>query len=105
MPQGLAGRVSRCSAPTSSARSRKVIAQGKSRIEVARWILGDVKPGERRKPICELELELLSGETADVLTLAKRRAGNRPAAPGSLSKAARGYHLAQGNEDRVHRDR
>ncbi|MFU0873232.1 inorganic triphosphatase [Kluyvera sichuanensis] len=99
MPQGLAEQVQPLFS-TDFFREKWVIAQGKSRIEVA-LDLGDVKAGEHQEAICELELELLSGETADVLTLAKQLAETGLLRQGSLSKAARGYHLAQGNEDRV----
>ncbi len=49
------------------------------------------------KPICELELGPLSGDTRAVLKLANQLVSANRITPGSLSKAARGYHLAQGN--------
>ena len=99
LPEGLADQVQPLFS-TDFFREKWVVVQGKSRIEVA-LDLGDVKAGEHQEAICELELELLSGETADVLTLAKQLAETGLLRQGSLSKAARGYHLAQGNEDRV----
>lgn len=66
-----------------------------SRIEIA-LDLGEVKAGECAEPICELELELLSGETRAVLKLANQLVSQAGLRQGSLSKAARGYHLAQG---------
>lgn len=59
-----------------------------------------MKAGEHQEPICELELELLAGETADLLRLAHRLLESGVLRQGSLSKAARGYHLAQGNNER-----
>ncbi|WP_171922925.1 CYTH domain-containing protein [Salmonella bongori] len=70
-----------------------------STIEIA-LDLGDVNAGEFAEPICELELELLSGDTRAVLKLAKQLVSQTGLRQGSLSKAARGYHLAQGNAPR-----
>ena len=50
-------------------REKWLVTEGKSRIEIA-LDLGEVKAGEYQEPICELELELLEGETNDVLKLA-----------------------------------
>ena len=57
--------------------------------------------GEYQEPICELELELLEGDANDVLKLARRLVNQSGLRQGSLSKAARGYHLAAGNAPRV----
>ncbi|WP_213133172.1 CYTH domain-containing protein [Citrobacter sp. FP75] len=70
-----------------------------SRIEMA-LDLGEVKAGEFAEPICELELELLSGDTRAVLKLANQLVSQTGLRQGSLSKAARGYHLARGNAPR-----
>lgn len=59
-----------------------------------------MKAGEFAEPICELELELLSGDTRAVLKLANQLVSQTGLRQGSLSKAARGYHLAQGNPAR-----
>ena len=76
-----------------------MVKEGDSEIEIA-LDRGEVKAGEHQEPICELELELLSGTTQDILTLARRLLDTGVLRQGSLSKAARGYHLAQGNEER-----
>lgn len=83
---------------TDFAREKWVVTHGNSRIELA-LDLGEVKAGEQVEPLCELELELLEGETADVLAFAKQLVAQPGIRQGSLSKAARGYHLAQGNVD------
>lgn len=70
-----------------------------SQIEIA-LDQGEVKAGEFAEPICELELELLSGDTRAVLKLANQLVSQTGLRRGSLSKAARGYHLAQGNPAR-----
>ncbi|UNK60751.1 inorganic triphosphatase [Buttiauxella ferragutiae] len=84
---------------TDFAREKWVVTHGNSRIELA-LDLGEVKAGEQVEPLCELELELLEGETSDVLAFAKQLVAQPGIRQGSLSKAARGYHLAQGNVDR-----
>ncbi|HDC4366986.1 CYTH domain-containing protein [Enterobacter cloacae subsp. cloacae] len=81
-------------------REKWLVTEGKSRIEIA-LDLGEVKAGEYQEPICELELELLEGETNDVLKLARKLVSQSGLRQGSLSKAARGYHLAAGNAPRV----
>ncbi|WP_432224484.1 inorganic triphosphatase [Enterobacter wuhouensis] len=81
-------------------REKWLVTEGKSRIEIA-LDLGEVKAGEFQEPICELELELLEGDTSDVLKLARKLVNQSGLRQGSLSKAARGYHLAAGNAPRV----
>lgn len=55
--------------------------------------LGEVIAGERRVPICELELELVAGTPLDLLRLACRLAEDLPLRPEDVSKAERGYRL------------
>lgn len=98
MPEGLAEQVQPLFS-TDFNREKWVVNHGNSRIEIA-LDRGEVKAGEHQEAICELELELLSGETADVLALAQELAKTGLLRQGSLSKAARGYHLAQGNLER-----
>lgn len=81
-------------------REKWLVTEGKSRIEIA-LDLGEVKAGEFQEPICELELELLEGDANDVLKLARKLVNQSGLRQGSLSKAARGYHLAVGNAPRV----
>lgn len=95
MPEGLAEQVNPLFS-TDFYREKWVVSQGKSQIEIA-LDQGEIKAGEHQEAICELELELLSGDTADVLALARQLAQTGVLRQGSLSKAARGYHLAQGN--------
>ncbi len=84
---------------TDFARERWVVKEGDSEIEIA-LDQGEIKAGEQQEPICELELELLSGNPQDILSLAHRLLESGVLRQGSLSKAARGYHLAQGNDER-----
>jgi len=81
-------------------REKWLVNEGKSRIEIA-LDRGEVKAGELQEPICELELELLEGHADDVLKLARKLVTQSGLRQGSLSKAARGYHLAQGNAPRA----
>lgn len=80
-------------------REKWLINYGESRIEIA-LDQGEVKAGDHREPINELELELLSGQVSDILDLARQLLVLGVLRQGSLSKAARGYHLAQGNAPR-----
>lgn len=73
------------------------ISKGDSRIEVA-LDQGEINARDRRENLCELELELLEGEIADVLALAEKLTALPGLRPGGLSKAARGYYLAQQQE-------
>ena len=84
---------------TDFAREKWVVTHRGSKIELA-LDLGEVKAGEISEPLCELELELLEGETAAVLELAQQLVTQPGLRQGSLSKAARGYHLAAGDASR-----
>lgn len=84
---------------TNFSREKWVVTQGESRIEIA-LDLGEVSAGELHEPISELELEILEGNTRDLLALARQLITLPGLRQGSLSKAARGYHLARGNEAR-----
>ncbi|HDS6899636.1 TPA: inorganic triphosphatase [Enterobacter kobei] len=88
---------------TDFCREKWLVTEGKSRIEIA-LDLGEVKAGEFQEPICELELELLEGDASDVLKLARKLVSQPGLRQGSLSKAARGYHLAAGNAPRLLRE-
>ena len=64
-----------------------------SRIEVA-LDRGTIVAGERKENICELELELLEGDTGDLFAAALALQADLPLPPESASKAERGYRLA-----------
>lgn len=57
--------------------------------------VGQILAGDRRAPICELELELLAGQPAALFALAQQIAANIALLPENRSKAERGYALAQ----------
>jgi len=80
-------------------REKWLVNHNQSRIELA-LDLGDVKAGDHQEPICELELELLHGNVEDILEVAEQLLSAGVLRQGSLSKAARGYHLAAGNAER-----
>jgi triphosphatase len=80
-------------------REKWLVNYNQSRIELA-LDLGEVKAGGHQEPICELELELLHGQVDDILELAEQLLTAGVLRQGSLSKAARGYHLAAGNAER-----
>jgi triphosphatase len=66
-----------------------------SQIEIA-FDQGEVISGDRRDTICEVELELKSGQTEALFALARILSASGGARLGNLSKAARGYRLANG---------
>ena len=66
-----------------------------SQIELA-FDMGTVTAGEQSEPICEVELELKSGQTDALFTLARQLSEGGAMRLGNLSKAARGYRLATG---------
>jgi triphosphatase len=74
-----------------------------SQVEVA-FDHGHVVAGEKEEPIAEVELELKSGQTEALFTLARTIIEGGGMRLGNLSKAARGYRLAQGYEGDSIRD-
>jgi len=58
--------------------------------------IGHIVAGAQRAPICELELELLAGKPAALFDLARHIATTVAILPANLSKAERGYALAEG---------
>ncbi|MCG9697552.1 CYTH domain-containing protein [Shewanella sp. Isolate11] len=64
-----------------------------SLVEVALDI-GFIGAGELSEPICELEFELLAGDTLALLSLGEQVTQKIPARLGRASKAQRGYRLA-----------
>ncbi|MFC3396550.1 inorganic triphosphatase [Brenneria rubrifaciens] len=84
---------------TDFTRERWVITYHQSIIEIA-FDRGEIRAGEQSEPLCELEMELKVGLTSHLLDLAKEIADFGGLRQGSLSKAARGYHLARGNPPR-----
>jgi len=84
---------------THFAREKWVVTYRSSEIEVA-LDQGEVKAGELSEPLYEIELELKSGSREDLLSFAQELTAEGGLRLGSLSKAARGYHLAKGNPDR-----
>ncbi|CAM3509026.1 CYTH domain protein [Vibrio aerogenes CECT 7868] len=68
-----------------------------SQIEVA-FDQGKVIAGDKEEPICEVELELKSGQTEALFSLARTITEDGGARLGMLSKAARGYRLVYGHK-------
>ena len=63
-------------------------------VEVALDI-GQVRAGERTAPLCELELELKAGSAQTLFEVAQQIATSMALLPSAISKAERGYALAQ----------
>ncbi len=55
---------------------------------------GDISAAGKSTPICEVEMELLSGERSELFALAKKLIACSQVRLGLYSKAARGYRLA-----------
>ena len=70
-----------------------VVEAGASRIEAA-FDEGEIRAGDRREVVCEVELELMEGDREDLLTLARRLAAELPLTLSLRSKSARGSDLA-----------
>ncbi|MDR9829493.1 inorganic triphosphatase [Vibrio sp. FNV 38] len=68
-----------------------------SQIEVA-FDQGLVEAGDKQDPICEVELELKSGQTEALFTLAREFSKAGGMRLGNMSKAAKGYRLAHGHK-------
>jgi len=68
-------------------------------IEVA-LDLGHIVAGDKKAPICELELELLEGQPSALFDLAQQIARTIAVVPENMSKAERGYALALGCQDK-----
>jgi len=73
----------------------QIAGQGGARIEVALDI-GTLSAGDRSQPVCEIELELLSGHIDALFALAQTWAQRLDLVPFDLSKAERGVRLAHG---------
>ncbi|AUX73966.1 inorganic triphosphatase [Erwinia pyrifoliae] len=84
---------------THFVREKWVVTYLQSEIEVA-FDCGEVSAGALSEPLMEIELELKNGHRDDLLALATELAMLDGLRLGSLTKAARGYALAQGNPPR-----
>ena len=62
---------------------------------------GEMRAGRRALPLCEIELELIDGGAAAVFELAQRIAAHVPVRLGVVSKAERGFALADGRLGKV----
>ncbi|WP_051660819.1 CYTH and CHAD domain-containing protein [Bosea sp. 117] len=82
--------------PVFAARIRRrlvVMERPDARIELA-LDEGEIAAGAERTPVCEIELELKSGEAATLYELGLALLDVAPLRFGTLSKAERGYRLA-----------
>jgi inorganic triphosphatase YgiF len=77
-------------------RTRRLVRQGKARIEAA-LDRGEIEAEGRTAPVCELELELKLGDPAALYALARRLAAAAPLRLSFVSKAERGYRLLEGH--------
>ncbi|RVT50961.1 CYTH and CHAD domain-containing protein [Rubrivivax albus] len=80
---------------TEIVRIRRVLRHGGARIELALDI-GEVVAGNRRAPVCELEMELLQGPLAALWSLARSWAGRFGLLLDPATKSERAQWLAAG---------
>ena len=76
-------------------RRKKVIGLNGTSVEVALDV-GEIRAAGHKREVAELEFELMSGRTVDMLRLVRSLLQRRHLSVGSQSKAARGMSLAQG---------
>ena len=76
-------------------RRTRQVPRGESRIELA-LDLGDILAGEARRPVCEAEVELVSGDPGDLFDLALELVADLPLTLSLRSKSDRGVRLAGG---------
>lgn len=69
-----------------------IVVEGDAIIELV-LDRGEVVAGERRSPVCEIELELKSGDPAALFALARRIDTVVPVRLGVVTKSERGYRL------------
>ena len=67
-------------------------------VEVALDV-GQIVAGDKTTPVCELELELKAGPSAALFDIAEQIARTIAVLPSTMSKAQRGFALAQGTLD------
>lgn len=79
-------------------REKWLVRYQQSEIEVA-LDQGEIAAGDLQEPLYEIELELKAGQRGDLMAFAQKLLATGGLRLGSLSKAARGYQLAQGNPD------
>lgn len=93
----LDGKLDRLSPAFTVEVKRQIVVRrkGASRIELA-FDSGQIIAGTRSEPIAELELELKSGQVADLFSLARQLAKTAPAPLLFDSKSQRGYALVEG---------
>ncbi|MCI3134080.1 CYTH and CHAD domain-containing protein [Phenylobacterium aquaticum] len=78
-------------------RRQRTVAHGEAMIEIAAD-LGTITAGDRRREICELELELKAGSPSELFALARQLARTAPLYLSYEGKAAQGQMLGDGTE-------
>ncbi|MDO9195028.1 CYTH and CHAD domain-containing protein, partial [Rhodoferax sp.] len=80
---------------TSFARTTWLVRRRDGSVVEVALDIGQISVGDKTAPICELELELLSGQPAALFDIARQIAGTLAVLPLTVSKSERGYALAQ----------
>lgn len=80
---------------TSFARTSWLVRRRDGSVVEVALDVGQIAVGDKTTPICELELELLSGQPAALFDVAQQIARTLAVLPFTMSKAERGYAVAQ----------
>lgn len=83
-------------------RTSKIFELGGSRIrlDLDRGVIG---AGNRSDEFAEVELELIDGTPTSLIMAARRLSDDVPVRLGVLTKAERGFRLADGEQDKIHK--
>jgi inorganic triphosphatase YgiF len=81
---------------TDFSRARRMLCLPSGDVVECSLDRGEIRAGEERLPICEVELELKSGDPTRLADLALRLQRTLSLKPENVSKAERGYRLACG---------
>lgn len=85
---------------TEVERTTRLVRHGQSELELT-VDRGRIDTGLESTPLCEIELELKRGTSADLFAVAHALAEAAPLRPGVMSKSERGYALAFGESRRA----
>ena len=80
---------------TDVLRTKRIVQVGDAEVEIALDV-GTIVAGDQSLPICELELELKSGEVSELVALASQWAKQHKLWISTPSKAERGSRLSHG---------
>jgi len=81
-------------------REKRIVERGGARVEIA-IDSGKIVAGDRSEPLCELEMELLSGKAGVLFDMARKLDAAAPLRLSVLSKPEQGYRLVEDGEEKA----